>query len=304
MTEKSITAMVSCFSRAYHAENYEKGVFKDYLARKMFSEEEYKNLALHMSKGINFFNPEFKGDNEQALRWIVDNYLSPSPIGRSVFCENALENAVLIGAKQYIIFGSGYDTFAYRKSEISKKIKIFEVDRQEVVKDKKERLKRANIQEPDNICYISADLSKDKWIENLTLSKDFNKHQITFCSMLGLSYYLSENSFKNILLRLSNELPKGSSIVFDYPDENTYTDKAGIRTKKQLMLAQGANEEMKASYSYSKLQKMLCDCNMLIYEHLTPDQITKNIFGKYNNLNKDNKITGFDNVNYCLAVKK
>lgn len=38
-----------------------------------------------MSKGIQFFNPQFKGNKDEALRWIVDNYLSPSPLGRAAY---------------------------------------------------------------------------------------------------------------------------------------------------------------------------------------------------------------------------
>jgi len=41
----------------------------------------------------------------------------------------------------------------------------------------------------------------------------------------------------------------------------------------------------------------------LVYEHLTPPEITEQYFKKYNTLNPEHPITAFDNVNYCLAVK-
>jgi O-methyltransferase involved in polyketide biosynthesis len=69
-----------------------------------------------MSEGIAFFNPSFVGTKEEALRWVVNHQLSPSPLGRAAFAEKMLENAVKIGAEQYLIFAAGYDTFSEMKS--------------------------------------------------------------------------------------------------------------------------------------------------------------------------------------------
>lgn len=96
----------------------------------------------------------------------------------------------------------------------------------------------------------------------------------------------------------------GSSIIFDYPDENSYTDTAGERAKRQTMLAGAANEKMLASYSYAEIEKMLADCSFLMYEHLTPSEMTTQYFSAYNHANPSRIMTAFDNVNYCLAVKK
>jgi len=69
-------------------------------------------------------------------------------------------------------------------------------------------------------------------------------------------------------------------------------------------MAGAANEKMLASYSYLEIEKLLADSNFLIYEHLTPGEITEQYFKKYNQSNPEHPITAFDNVNYCLAVKK
>lgn len=62
MEQKSMTALVSAFSRAYHsAQNTEK-IFDDYLAKKILTENEYEQIASSMSKGIGYFNPILCGD--------------------------------------------------------------------------------------------------------------------------------------------------------------------------------------------------------------------------------------------------
>lgn len=69
-------------------------------------------------------------------------------------------------------------------------------------------------------------------------------------------------------------------------------------------MAGAANEKMLASYSYVEMEKLLAYNDFLIYEHLTPNEITEQYFRKYNQANPEHPMTAFDNVNYCLAVKK
>lgn len=132
----------------------------------------------------------------------------------------------------------------------------------------------------------------------------FRKDKTSFCSLPGIIYYLSKPIFVETIKTLGSVIPAGSTIVFDYSDENTHTAHAGERTKKQLALAGGAGEKMLASYSYNALERLLADNGFLIYEHLTPDDVIERYFTRYNIANPNQVITAFDNVNYCLAVKK
>lgn len=304
MEQKSMTALVSAFSRAYHTENNTVKIFDDSVARLLLQDEEYRQISKSMADGIGFFHPLFTGTPDAALRWIVDNQLSPPPLGRAAFAEKALETAVSIGAKQYLILGAGYDTFAYRQPEWANGIQIFELDHPTTAEDKRRRLENAKIDLPDNVQSIMTDFSKEQWQTALTQNRAFNSNLISFCSILGVVYYLSSQTFEEMLSALSTILSEGSSIVFDYPDENSYTEKAGERAKKQALLAGAANERMLASYSYEDIERILSAHGFLIYEHLTPFEMTQQYFDTYNKANPQNAMTAFDNVNYCLAVKK
>lgn len=57
-----------------------------------------------MSDGIDFFCPGFEGTREEGLRLILDRQLSPSVLGRSVFCESKLAYAIANGCKQYPVY--------------------------------------------------------------------------------------------------------------------------------------------------------------------------------------------------------
>ena len=304
MNHASMTALISLFSRAYHAEHYDVKIFDDSLVRALLSDEEYRQISDSMSGGISFFNPDFQGTDTEALRWVVDNQLSPSPLGRAAFAEQALQTAVSIGARQYLILGAGYDTFAYRRPAWAHALQIFEIDQAATAEDKKKRLQRAGIAIPDQIQYIQADFAQSQWQTALLENPAFDCGKISFCSILGVVYYLSAHTFEALISALSSIVPKGSSLVFDYPDENSDTAHAGTRAKKQFQLADAAQEAMQAGYSYADMEKILSAHSFLIYEHLTPPEITRQYFEAFNRSQPMHPIRAFDNVNYCLAVKQ
>lgn len=302
--KESMTALLSLFARAWHNERYAVRVLEDDVSRKLLSDEEYRTVGAHMANGISFFAPQFSGTNEQALRLIATEYLCPSVLGRAVFSEQALRTAAKIGAKQYVLLGAGYDTFAYRQPEFGKRLCIFELDRAKTVQDKIARLARAGITPPENVRYLAADFTVSGWEQLLVQHPDFDKDTPTFCSLLGLVYYLPTADFVRLLRTLQKLLCAGSSLVFDYPDANAFGETAGIRAQKQAMLASAAGEQMYGGYSLPTLTRLLSDCGFRVYEHLTPDEITAQYFALHNRANPETPLRAFDNVNYCLAVRK
>lgn len=225
-------------------------------------------------------------------------------LGRAVFSEQALRTAAKIGAKQYVLLGAGYDTFPYRQPEFGKRLCIFELDRAKTVQDKIARLARAGITPPENVRYLAADLTVSGWENLLAQHPDFDEDSPTFCSLLGLVYYLSTADFVRLLRTLQKLLCAGSTLVFDYPDENAFDETAGVRAQKQAMLARAAGEEMHGGYSLPTLTRLLSDCGFRVYEHLTPDEITAQYFALHNRANPETPLRAFDNVNFCLAVRK
>lgn len=295
MVEKNMTALVSCFARCYHYKNNDYRIFCDNITEKILSNEEYNAISSNMSSGIKFFNSNFVGKKEDALRWIVDNQLSPSVLGRSAFCEKSLLTAIKFGCMEYLIFASVYDTFAYRKNING--LKVFEIDKSKMIDDKIRRLKNNKL-DYSKVDFIKCDFTKKNWINNI-INSNYDKNKISFSSLLGISYYLTKQEFIEMIQNISSIICSGSSIVFDYP---TYEgSKETIINEK---LASGANEYMKAKYSYKEIEKILEENGLLIYEHLNNEEMTSIYFEKYNTLNPNNKIIAPKGVCYCLAIKK
>lgn len=289
--EQNMTALVSLFARAYHQKNKDIKIFDDLLSTKLITEKEYEMIGLNMSQGISFFNPTFKGSEEEALKWIVDHQLSPSVLVRSAFCKEAIEGMKEKGCQQYLDFASGYDLFAYYYQN---QMHVFEIDKKEVIEDKRQRCKDVDI---ENIQFLSIDLSQENWINTL-LQSDYQETQLSISSMLGLSYYLTKDEFKKMLEQFSKHLLKGSRLVFDYPSIQESKE-----TKINEMLAKEADESMKAKYSFAELKEILNQCHLTIIQHENHQTVTEKYISNYNAYYKDDPIKAPEGVCYCVVEK-
>ncbi len=296
----SITALMSSFGRAFHAENEEHPVFADHLAKGLMTEDEYAAVQGYILGGAQFFEPEINTADlqpKELLRRLVNVHIAPSPLCRAAYTEQALKTAVLTGTKQYVMLGAGMDTFAFREKEFLSKYKVFEVDHPLTQADKKERIARAGWTVPDNLAFVPVDFTKDDVTEHL-VAAGFDPSVKTFFSWLGVTYYLSAESIEAMLSALSGLCADGSTLVFDYPDENFF-DAPEKRVQNTIMMAKAGGEPMQSAFSYSELEKLLEKHGFLIYELLTPDDIQRDIIDKVGA-----NLKAFEHVNYCLAVRK
>lgn len=296
----SITALMSSFGRAFHAENEEHPVFADHLAKELMTADEYTAVQGYILGGAQFFETEIDPaawEPKELLRRLVNVHIAPSPLCRAAYTEQALKTAVLTGTEQYVILGAGLDTFAFREKEFLSKHKVFEVDHPLTQSDKLERIACAGWTIPDNLTFVPVDLTKDSLTERL-IAAGFDTKAKSFFSWLGVTYYLSAEAIGKTLTELSSLCADGSTLVFDYPDENFF-EAPERRVQNTIMMAKAGGEPMQSAFSYSELEKLLEKHGFLIYELLTPDDIQRDIIDK---TGADMK--AFEHVGYCLAVRK
>ena len=297
--KSSITALMSAFGRAYHAESEEHPVFRDTLARELMTNEEYAAVQSYILSGARFFEPECDpaAKPDKLLRQIVNTHIAPSPLCRAAYTERSLKTAALTGTDQYVILGAGLDTFAFREKDFISKHRVFEADHPLTQADKKERIARADWKMPEGLSFVPVDFTKDSLAERL-LASGFDTSRKTFFSWLGVTYYLTTEAIGKTLAELSGICAEGSTLVFDCPDESFLTSDVR-RVKNTIMMAAAGGEPMRSALSYDELEKLLERHGFLIYEFMTPDDIQRDII---DSVGADMK--AFEHVNYCLAVKK
>ena len=295
----SITALMSAFGRAFHAENEDHPVFADYLAKKLMTAEEYAAVQGYILGGAQFFEPEIdpkKQAPKELLRRLINVHIAPSPLCRAAYTEQALKAAAMNGTKQYVMLGAGMDTFAFRETEFLSKHRVFEVDHPLTQADKKERIARAGWTVPENLTFVPVDFTKNDAAERL-IAGGFDPSEKSFFAWLGVTYYLSAGAIETMLSALSKICVSGSALVFDYPDENFF-DASERRVQNTIMMAKAGGEPMQSAFSHEELEKLLKKHGFRIYELPTPDDIQRNVIDR-----AGAEMKAFEHVNYCLAVR-
>ena len=286
----NMTALVSAFARLYHTKNATVRIYEDRFAEKIISENEYNAVALNMKNGIKFFDPDYVG--KDPLKRIVNNNLAPSVLARSALCERRLINAVSSGTEQYVVLASGYDTSAFGVPET---VRAFELDKPEMIEDKRRRAVISGLDRP-NITYIPTDFN-EKWIDDLTKT-NYNPQCKTFCSMLGISYYLEKQAFADTVKQICSVMPKGSEIVFDYP-----VDCPTSKERINSALASGANESMKSAYSFKDIEDIARTAGTTVSLRLTNKEVDETLFKDYNETYPNDKIVAPSGVEYAVLRK-
>ena len=300
--ESSLTSLISAFGRAYHSQFDTPKIFNDYIANDLISQKEFNDIKENMVQGIHFFNKDiaqkFKEDTEEILKWITQIQLSPTPLARAAYCEKILLHEIMLGLKQYVILGAGLDTFCFRHPELKTTLEIFEIDYPATQEFKKKRLEKANFKIPSNLHFVSMDFTKKFSYQNL-VDEGFDNNK-TFFSLLGVSYYLTKEENSSLIDHLFAKVPSGSSIVFDYADENLFKEKGvSNRVENMVKMASASGEPMKSCFSYFEIEKMLEKSGLLIYEHVSPAKINELYFE-----NRNDYLSAFETIHYIHAVKK
>lgn len=298
MENRSMTALMSAFARAYHFKTEKHPVFADSAAEKLMTEEEYAGIAKYVRDGIDFFAPELAGklSDSEALGYIVNTQLAPTPLARAAFCEENLKTAEMTGTEQYVIIGAGYDTFALRENTFVSEHTVFEIDHPLTQADKLERIKRPGLSYSENVKFVPVDLSSEDMSEKL-LAAGFDRTKKSFFSWLGVSYYLPEEKIGRTLQSIAKLCSEGSSLVFDFGDEGLF-ESEDRRIKNMLAMAAAAGEPMKSSFDMLTLTRLLEKHGFLIYELLRPKDIEERYFG-----GRD-MIKPFPHIELALAVYK
>lgn len=302
MKDPSITALVSAFSRAYHSRYDHPKVFDDSVAAQLITTEEFEKIKQNMIQGISFFNKEvadqFANQPNEILKWTTQVQLSPTPLARAAFCEQILFHEMDLGTAQYVILGAGLDTFCFRHPVVGDLLQLFEVDHPATQTFKMKRLADAHLDIPNHLHFVPMDFTRDFSKQKLVDNGFKNKR--TFFSLLGVTYYLSKKEMAQLIKNLFALVPSGSSIVFDYADETLFETKGrSNRVKSMVKMAAGSGEPMKSCFSFSELERLLENAGLLIYEHLTPEEINERYYNQ-----REDYLSAFETIHYIHAVKR
>ena len=136
-------------------------------------------------------------------------------IARTSYIDGCLSDCIDEGIEQLVILGAGFDSRAYRFSELKDKVKVFEVDHPATQELKIERVKKALGALPEHVSYVSVDFESEKLEERLH-DCGYDPCMKTLFIWEGVVSYLTPEAVDSTLSFIAGNAGEGSSIIFTY----------------------------------------------------------------------------------------
>jgi methyltransferase (TIGR00027 family) len=192
----SITAIAAALARAAHVIFDPDPIFVD-------------PIALEMS-----------GVSENDVRAIFESI--PPACGRVArlataqrgrFVDEAVQAAVARGINQFVILGAGLDTFGWRRKDLIRTLRVYEIDRPETQRLKVRRLLGAGYTLPAALSLIGIDLLTPTGFELDVVASGFDVSVPSIWSTAGLFVYLPTEVVQAMFETIARASAPGSELV-------------------------------------------------------------------------------------------
>jgi methyltransferase (TIGR00027 family) len=279
----SITALLNAVMRAYHAEHDRPPIFDDSLAAALFTPEERTHYEDALAKSLERFDPAAAAaatSRDDALARSMREQSGPLIFARARFGEDLLDRALAAGTTQYVILGAGFDTFAYRRRDVSDgdRVRVFEVDHPRTQAEKQRRVERAGWSAPRGLTHVPIDFATDD-LEAALRAAGLDPSQRTFFSWMGVTYYLERDAMTATFRALARLGAPGSTLVFDHLDDAAFDDaRATPRMRLTRELVARVGEPMKTGLAPDDMAATLRACGWATVEQLGPAELQARYF--------------------------
>ena len=263
----SRTAEIAAAARARHFLYGSPTVFKDPYALR-FTSPLWRTILL-----------------TRPLRWLIYEVvlrslkpISAQIIGRSRFAEDLLQRAITGGVGQYVIIGSGFDSFALRHPDLQSTLQVFELDHPDTQQAKRARLLALDIELPKNLEFVGIDFERETVADGLRQSSYQPDHP-AFFSWLGTTGYLTIAATLSTLASIAEFAATGSEVVFDYliPEAALSSKEAQVIGRLKRFTAR-RGEPLIGEFDPNELKEVLRTIGLELIENLSGAEQEKRYF--------------------------
>lgn len=155
-------------------------------------------------------------------------------VARTRYIDELLKSQIAEGIKQLVIMGAGYDSRAYRFSELQQGgVKVFEVDQPDTQVLKMTRVATLLGSLPKHVVYVHVDLDTEKLEVNL-VKNGYNRNLNTLFIWEGVMMYLTAESIDRTLSFIADNSGDGTCVVFDYLYESAVDGSSGLKEAEMM----------------------------------------------------------------------
>ena len=200
-------------------------------------------------------NPLFPGQVARESRAAV--------CARSRYAEDRLAAGAFT---QYVILGAGLDSFAWRRPDLLRSVRVFEVDHPASQAWKLERVGDLALPLSDSQVFVPVDFEAEP-LRDALRAAGFDWGQPALFSWTGVAPYLTAQAIESTLHTTAGAAP-GSEVVFSYRAEESVLDGVGREfIRIYAPLAASVGEPLQPGWPVIEIERLISRCGLKVVDH-------------------------------------
>jgi methyltransferase (TIGR00027 family) len=167
---------------------------------------------------------------------------------------------------QYVILGAGLDSIAWRRPDLLRSLRLFEVDHPASQAWKLERARDLALPLSGSQVFIPVDFETEP-LQDALHTAGFDWGQPTLFSWTGVAPYLTALAIESTL-RTVARVEAGSEVVFSYRAEESVLDDVGREfIRIYAPLAASVGEPLQPGWPVIEIERLISRCGLKVIDH-------------------------------------
>src|SRR5215472_11781155 len=177
------------------------------------------------------------------------------------------EDRLAAGAfAQYVILGAGLDSFAWRRPDLLRSLRVFEVDHPASQAWKLERVSDLALPLSDSQVFVPVDFEAEP-LQDALRTAGFDWGEPALFSWTGVAPYLTAQAIESTLRTIASAA-SWSEVVFSYRAEDSILDEVGKAFIRIFgPLASSAGEPLQPGWPRTEIERLISRCGLTVVDH-------------------------------------
>jgi len=193
---------------------------------------------------------------------------------RSRYAEDRLTTGAFA---QYVILGAGLDSFGWRRPDLLRSVKVFEVDHPASQEWKLERVRNLALPLHDSQVFVPVDFEAEP-LRDALHTAGFDWSQRALFSWTGVAPYLTPQAIASTLHTIAGAAA-GSEVAFSYLAEESVLDDVGREfIRIYAPLAASLGEPLQPGWPVIEIERLIYQCGLTVVDHPARTDLQKRYF--------------------------
>jgi methyltransferase (TIGR00027 family) len=222
-------------------------------------------------------------------------------LARTAWFDALVRQALADSVPQIVLLGAGYDTRAFRFSELNRRTRFFELDVAPTQARKQRCLAAAGVKIPAAVTFTPIDFTREA-IGEVLLRAGYDPGRCTLFLWEGVTYYLPPAAVAETLASIRKYAPPGSSVAFDYMlDGPGVTARHGVSLALDSMKQHYPSEPVLSRLAEDQLGPLLAQHGFTLLEQLDADAMEQRFLRLKDGISAGKPLALFNLVHAALS---